>query len=163
MTLAVIAVLLAFAACRERFTSFYADLEEAREEGGVQKGWVPSFLPPSSTRIHERHDLDTNEVWGAFEFKPDEAEILRERLTPLARSDLAGLTVRSPGGGVDWWPKELTGALPNDETAYWDVLIGQDKGFFIIFLQPKRGRGLFLGPSRAWQPPDSAEHRRQNA
>lgn len=39
----------------------YDDYATAEAAGAVEKGWIPSFLPASATRIEEAHDLDTNQ------------------------------------------------------------------------------------------------------
>lgn len=42
-------------------TTSYVDYAAAEADGAVERGWIPSFLPSSATRIEETHDLDTNQ------------------------------------------------------------------------------------------------------
>lgn len=52
----------------ETAESSFPDLQAAVHAGAVERGWVPSFLAPSTKEIVERHDLDTNEVWLRYSF-----------------------------------------------------------------------------------------------
>jgi hypothetical protein len=50
-------------------TSFqtYKELEES---GFIERGWVPTHLPTSATEIEESHDIDSNEGWMSFRYRP---------------------------------------------------------------------------------------------
>jgi len=54
--------------CGETQEVFYKDMDAARKDNAVERGWIPNIIPESSTEIHERHDLDTNRVWISFKF-----------------------------------------------------------------------------------------------
>ncbi len=58
------AILLCGVGCDDRQESVFANVKDARASGAVARGWVPNDLPESATDLRERHDLDTNEVWG---------------------------------------------------------------------------------------------------
>jgi len=47
-------------ACSESMEESYATLAEAQAAGAIERGWLPTWLPASSTAIHEMHDLDSN-------------------------------------------------------------------------------------------------------
>lgn len=44
----------------ECYFSSFEHVDEARERGAFEKGWLPQWLPESAIEIHEGHDLDTN-------------------------------------------------------------------------------------------------------
>lgn len=107
---AVLAVLaLTLAACDDMSASSYTSLADARNDGAISRGWIPSFLPEGTFEIREVHNLDTNETWGTFRFKPEEkTEVLRQ-LTNLIELDASHRRFRAPD--VPWWPKSLQGPI----------------------------------------------------
>ena len=70
------------AGCRDTnvITESYATLQEAIDDGAVERGWVPRGLPPGAHEIREAHDLDSNRRWGLFNFPQEDAGALREIL-----------------------------------------------------------------------------------
>ena len=66
----------------------YEHYQQMIEDGAIERGWVPSFVPASASGIHERHDLDTNQVWVRFHFDPTHLE-----------SMVGGCRKTSPEGG----------------------------------------------------------------
>lgn len=96
----------------ETSESVYPNFEAAIKAKAVGEGkWVPDFLPPSSTNIREKHNLDTNEQWLSFHFTGDIAShislckqtIMQEIVYPR----------RSPG---NWWPQTLLQNSANQES-----------------------------------------------
>ena len=77
----------------------YPDLAEADSRGGISSGWIPKWLPISSTNLREIHDVDTNESALAFDISGDAGwrppsqcqAVLASTVTP-SRFDPA------------WWP-----------------------------------------------------------
>ena len=61
----------------------YQDLQAAQEQHAIQRGWVPSVLPPSAYEIEETHNEDTNELFGRFKYKEEDEKKLMQQLTPL--------------------------------------------------------------------------------
>ena len=96
--------------CRETVSTNYASSSEARRAGALEKGWLPNVLPPSAVDIWERHDIDTNETWGAFRFATSDAAGLLSAVAPV---DASTQTVRDPGDAPDW-PDALRGRLGRD-------------------------------------------------
>ena len=140
--LAVLAACGAFG-CNETLDAHYDSLEAAKRQGAIERGWIPRFAPPSASSIRERHDLDTNEVWGAFDFSSGDAELLRKQLQSLRVEDLAGREARA--AGTDWWPPELTGSLnaASLRNAGLDVFRESESGDFYAAVDWKRGRLYF--------------------
>jgi hypothetical protein len=96
----VLAVTVMLIGCRETQVNIYSSATEARAHGAIERGWVPRLLPPSATIIREKHDMDTNECWGRFDFKANDRSGLAFMVTPAERAVEA--CVRDPG--VSWWP-----------------------------------------------------------
>lgn len=88
----------------ETVETVYPNFEAAVNAKAVGDGrWIPGFLPPSATSIHEVHNIDTNEVW--LFFRLDIADI------PTVANSCKQVTGRevihprkSPGS---WWPRAL--------------------------------------------------------
>jgi len=47
----------------------YPDMAAAASRGGISSGWIPAWLPASSTKLLEIHNIDTNESALAFNIK----------------------------------------------------------------------------------------------
>jgi hypothetical protein len=62
----------------DQMEAYYETREELVADGAVQRGWVPPWLPVSAARIHEVHNLDTNDVWMRFEFDTSELSSIPE-------------------------------------------------------------------------------------
>jgi len=103
----LVALGMGVSSCRETLVTRYASRTEADRAGAFGSGWLPQFLPPSAVDIWERHNIDTNETWGAFRFPAGEAAGLRGAVVP---ADPAATTVRNPGGTPEW-PDALAGQL----------------------------------------------------
>lgn len=60
-------MLIALSAC-EKGANFknYPTYKDALEDGAIEKGWIPEFLPKSSTNIYEKHDVDANQIAVMF-------------------------------------------------------------------------------------------------
>jgi hypothetical protein len=102
-------LLLLMVACSDYKDSSYASMAEARRAGMVDRGWLPDILPDGATRVRERHNVDTNETWCAFDLAASEAARLQAAMSPLTPSELSARSLRAPG--VGWWPKVLEGKL----------------------------------------------------
>ena len=102
-------------ACRNAdvVTASYATLQEARDAGAIQRGWVPGGLPDGTSDLREAHDLDTNRRWGLFSFPVSQSEVLRRLLRP-DEVPLTGVQSGIPGR-IEWWPVLLRGALNEDQ------------------------------------------------
>jgi hypothetical protein len=112
---AVILLVIGAVACSnlDVVTETYATLQEAREAGAIERGWVPDGLPAGTTDLREAHDLDSNRQWGLFMFPQAEGDVLRQLLQPDEVS-LKGRTIDIPGR-VEWWPVLLRGALDDEK------------------------------------------------
>ena len=96
--------ILAMSACKacERPMSHYATRAEAVSAGAFDRGWLPSLVPASARELVEQHDIDTNETWLSFAFRPHDRDPLRAACTRKTAND-----IQFPRA-VDWWPSTLT-------------------------------------------------------
>ena len=68
--------LLSFCAYIENPRSYFATYNDAKAAGMMDAGWIPTFIPYSSSEIRETHDIDTNTVKMTFKYSlNDTAEI----------------------------------------------------------------------------------------
>ena len=83
----IIAILLFFLAVffmiRSTFSDViinkYPDYQSVVDNNATDHGWVPAILPKSAYEIAETHDLDSNQLFGSFNYKePDEKKLLSQ-------------------------------------------------------------------------------------
>lgn len=67
-------VLAYLAACTDadRIDAKYDTLDAAFADGASSRGWIPNWLPSSSVRIEESHNVDTNESALSLAYSPSE-------------------------------------------------------------------------------------------
>lgn len=144
LTLTVVAVcIVTFVGCDERRTSHSVDIAAARSSGVIDRGWVPRVLPESATNIEETHDLDTNAVWGTFDFPIAEQSGWR---ASFVETNLSGKTV-SPAAQVQW-PAFLTGTVSQENVrrAGYESYLADDGTVFVI--NGNQGHAYFWRPPR---------------
>jgi len=68
--------LFSYCAYIENPRSYFATYCDAKASGMMDAGWIPIYIPYSSTEIRETHDIDTNTVKMTFKYSlNDTAEI----------------------------------------------------------------------------------------
>jgi hypothetical protein len=65
----------------------YDNLRQVKEDQAIQKGWVPTLLPPSAYDIEETHDNDTNQLFGRFYYKETDEKVVMTQLASLPESN----------------------------------------------------------------------------
>jgi hypothetical protein len=98
----LIAVTFALAACTETIEASYATFAEAEAAGAITKGWVPHWLPPSTTGIREVHNLDTNRFMLRFAVPKGTDVRLPERCKQVALN-----VPTKPPFRRSWWPSDV--------------------------------------------------------
>jgi len=92
--------------CGETRNAFYNNLDEARKDGAIQRGRIPSILPSSSHEIYERHNIDNNMVWMRFRFDKKDIKELLQQLKEIGSAGKDEIDFRRPGY-VGWWPRYI--------------------------------------------------------
>jgi len=67
--------------------SKYSNLQEVKTDTAIQRGFIPAILPASASKIVESHDLDTNTVFGSFNYEEKDEETFIQNLTDLNSAD----------------------------------------------------------------------------
>jgi hypothetical protein len=125
--------------CVDRLGTSYATAADAIASGDMERGWLPSNLPPIATEIHEEHDLDTNEVWMRFTVSRESALEFVVGLQRLPPQDVERFNVRSPCDR-SWWFDGLIEQQPaNDGVLNADIYVGAS---------PDSSRTLFVALDR---------------
>ena len=62
----------------------YRSLQEARNDGFIEKGWLPDRLPPSTYDISYANNLDLSTATGRFRFEPKDYPLLQHQLAPYS-------------------------------------------------------------------------------
>ena len=91
----ILAILLFFALIYWILTAYFSDViinkypdkESVVKEKVIEKGWIPALLPDSAYNIEEMHDLDTNQLFGRFSYKPADENVLMHALKPYNDSN----------------------------------------------------------------------------
>ncbi|MCP3921658.1 MAG: hypothetical protein GY714_03640 [Desulfobacterales bacterium] len=55
-------------------TSYFSDYSEAKASGIMKRGWVPTFIPNSSTEIKETHNIDARTVDMTFRYSSGDSK-----------------------------------------------------------------------------------------
>ncbi len=145
LSLIVIIISLLLCCCDETPYIYYPSLSDAQKRGAIKRGWIPSILPPSSTEIHEQHDIDTNETWIKFNAPLSELRILLGQLRKLTPKEIEDLFPFRHHG--NWWKptaetKDMfTIADYNYTTRYATGVTKSKTGYF--FLDLKQGIGYY--------------------
>lgn len=108
----------------------FSSLQEAIRAGATAaNGYLPTFLPDSAQRIFYASNVDTNEAWVTFEFKPDDgAWFANECGAPV---DFESLRLRAPR--LPAWPLWLeSSGLPQAQPADWRIGRCTDGGFAAV-------------------------------
>jgi hypothetical protein len=77
-------VFMFLAGCSDVVTSHYKTYEEAAKDQLFGRGWLPDFIPSSSTNITTSNNLDLNRSEGEFSFPPAATESFISRLRPYS-------------------------------------------------------------------------------
>jgi len=114
--------------------STYASYGDVASDDAFTRGWVPRFLPQSATNIQERHNLDTNEMWGRFTASRADLDSIRARCAPIPSSAL--VRPRSPNQfrgfpKLSWWPAILETKSENLSNIFRHVDAPE---FYLFFL-----------------------------
>jgi hypothetical protein len=96
-------------------TYSYATLDEARQAGAIEKGWMPEGLPASAHDIRVAQLPGTPQHWGLFDFPRGEQAALEALLQP-GEVSLTGEHCDMPAR-IEWWPVVLRGALDGERLA----------------------------------------------
>ena len=81
----------------------YASQAEAVAAGATERGWIPSWIPPQASDIHEVHNVDTNASALAFRLP---AKLAWRPPAASCRAADAG-EFYEPGFNRDWIPETL--------------------------------------------------------
>jgi hypothetical protein len=88
--------------CGERPEVFYRDARAAREDGAIDRGWIPDWLPASAHDIHERHDIASNQSLLAFSFDAADDPVLSPSCTQVQPDALGRVPFNA-----SWWPNDV--------------------------------------------------------
>ena len=91
--------------CSETQDAFYKNIDEAKKDNAIERGWIPNIIPASSSEIYERHNLDTNRVWIRFKFDKKDIQGLIGKIKEVNPAEIEN--IEFPRIGVKWWPKNL--------------------------------------------------------
>ena len=71
----------------------YTELEAS---GLIEKGWVPNYIPKSSTNINERHSIDSNNVHMSFKYSANDHETINKLCKLLVENKIGKKYVCPP-------------------------------------------------------------------
>jgi hypothetical protein len=122
----LVASSLALAGCSPSYerTEHYPTRDDAVRAGAFSRGWLPDWLPASSSEIWESHDQDSNDLYVKFKFEKVELEsILKEaHATSIAEKERPQIpTISEP-----WWPNKLA------SNHYYLVDHGEGKAVLVL-------------------------------
>jgi hypothetical protein len=65
---------LSFCEYAENPRSSFSNYNDAKSSGMMDAGWIPTYIPLSSTDIKETHNIDTNTVKMTFKYSPHDTK-----------------------------------------------------------------------------------------
>jgi len=71
-------IFLLFLNYLEEPKSEFANYNEVKASGIMDRGWIPTYIPKSATNIKEQHDIDTNWVEVTFKYTIGDIEDTKE-------------------------------------------------------------------------------------
>ena len=124
--------------CSDTIEEEYRNIKEAEKDGAIIRGWIPSWLPKSTSEIKEVHDLDINSSILAFIFDPNETWDIENNCKRIDASE-----VPKPSIKRKWWP----GTVPpgNFVTPAHSFYSCEDGGAYLAVAY-KHGLGYFWRP-----------------
>jgi hypothetical protein len=113
MRIVLVAVCLATStllqSCSKRQDKFYPSLTGAVNAGEVSRGWLPGFIPGSSYNLHLLYDPSSPRTFAAFDFAPNDAQRLTDKLTVVDQLPSSVRHIAAPR--LSWWPDFLKGDI----------------------------------------------------
>jgi hypothetical protein len=106
----MIGLTIALAGCESKQPeAAYDSIAAAKNAGGMDRGWLPEYLPTSSYDIHEVHRVSSPTGWCSFRFNMAGAESFRDTLQASRKQAPTVFHIESPG--TTWWPPMLEGEI----------------------------------------------------
>jgi len=127
-----ISVLFAACGCNEIQVRHFDNLEAAKREQMIEKGWIPPFVAPDARHIEFESDLDAARVYGSY--VSGNTTMLRKHCSNTADS------FRVPGYGPKWFQddvKETSTAVKLRGKGY-EVLCCDEGGFNVVILSSRQ-------------------------
>lgn len=78
--------LLSFCDYIENPRSYFTTYNDAKASGMMAAGWIPTYIPYSSTEISETHDIDTNTVKMTFKYSLNDTAEIEKNCTQIMNS-----------------------------------------------------------------------------
>lgn len=125
-------------ACGETTDERYPDFKAAQDNGAVQRGWIPTFMPPSAYDIHDVHDLDSNAQSLSFRAPIAYIPTMVADMTPAPATEAT--TVRRIVEAAGW-----SESAPGDITTY--PLCQHDRPAALT-VRAKTGAAFYSAPAR---------------
>ncbi len=104
-----IATSLLLQSCGKREEKFYPSLADAAKAGEITRGWLPGFIPGSSHNLHLLYDPSSPRTFAAFDFAPNDAQGLTDKLTVVDQLPSSVRHISPPK--LSWWPDFLKGDI----------------------------------------------------
>ena len=101
--LKVLVLLLVVAGCGDLRVKMgvFNSVEEARQGGAIDAGWIPERVPASASDLREGH-LPDGRHWGVFAFQAADGAAVRS----LAGDEITtGTLACDPPGRLEFWPR----------------------------------------------------------
>jgi hypothetical protein len=98
LTLFLLSIVLTIG-CNEVQDRHFANVDEARRERMIERGWVPTITPADAKDIRFQSDLDAGSVYGRF----DSSSVAELK----SHCSIATDATPVPETGPDWFPDDL--------------------------------------------------------
>jgi len=97
---ALTAAMCVAAACTDDvLDASYPDQSAAVAAGAIERGWIPSWIPPEATQLREVHNVDTNQSALLFSLPPQSTWAPPRECAPAVAGQFS-----EPAFSRDWIP-----------------------------------------------------------
>lgn len=118
-------------------TAHYATHRDAVVDGGIERGWIPDFVPERATNISDRHNLDSNHLQVEFSFTGG-FDDFTPGLKPVPQTIRPALMAAE--GVRPWWRER---AIPFLLCRHRTGVPG------LLLVAPAEGRAMYREPVKA--------------
>ena len=103
----------------------FQNKEEASAEEFFEKGWLPEFIPESSTNIQVTRNIDINTSEGSFSFDPKHAE---QFISTLKQKNTAECKLGQPGYYTEFRDRGYVSVDCSHGRTAWNFMVHEELG-----------------------------------
>jgi hypothetical protein len=101
----------------ENQSSHFANYDELKASGLIERGWIPEHIPRSVKSVNESHDVSSYSGGGTFTYDPSDTAIIQGKCQRLAETERGSKFLCPPHDG-----KSFLVVLRVDGSGSWELI-----------------------------------------